>query len=200
MRHDFDGSQQELFPDLVRPVPKKKASRDNMIDGERQMLVLSYENAAFVGIGIILAMVICFSLGVERGKRIGRPVDEKINIESEAIVDRADELVSEASAPDVGPIAAGGAELTADVQDEPLSKSVLKRYTIQLAAFKKKVSADEEIRRLKRQGYDAFCVIDNNWFQVRTGSFLDIEEARAVLSKLKDGYSDAYVKIVKGGE
>ncbi|MEK6682202.1 MAG: SPOR domain-containing protein [Nitrospirota bacterium] len=65
-----------------------------------------------------------------------------------------------------------------------------KRYTLQIAAFKEKDTAEELAGRLKKKGYDSYIVpvtISQKgvWFRVRVGRFETRPDAQSLQSKLK---------------
>lgn len=71
-----------------------------------------------------------------------------------------------------------------------------KRYTLQIAAFKEKNTAEELAGRLKKKGYDSYIVPvtipqKGIWFRVRVGRFETRPDAQGLQAKLKgkDGFN-----------
>lgn len=65
-----------------------------------------------------------------------------------------------------------------------------KRYTLQIAAFKERNTAEELAGRLKKKGYDSYIVPvtipqKGVWFRVRVGRFETRPDAQSLQSKLK---------------
>lgn len=64
-----------------------------------------------------------------------------------------------------------------------------KTYNVQVSSWRNKLKAEQEVKRLRREGYDAFVLIANLpekgglWYRVRIGSFKSLEEAKEFSSK-----------------
>ncbi len=64
-----------------------------------------------------------------------------------------------------------------------------KTYNVQVSSWRNKLKAEQEVKRLRREGYDAFVLIANLpekgglWYRVRIGSFKTLEEAKEFSSK-----------------
>ncbi len=132
-------------------------------------ITVPVERAIFIIIGVILALVIVYALGVEKGKAMGTRV---------AIATQPKGLKA---VPAARPVA------QAPVAMNP--------YTIIAATFSNRVSAQEEINRLKRNGFDAYLVETNSHFQARVGSYPTRANAQAVLDRVRKTYKDAYLKL-----
>ncbi|MEJ2100582.1 MAG: SPOR domain-containing protein [Desulfobacterales bacterium] len=66
----------------------------------------------------------------------------------------------------------------------------LKTITIQIAAFRDRKHAEELLKKLNQKGYQAFIVSgksngDSEWHRVRIGHLKNENEARAIISRLK---------------
>ncbi|MCX7797332.1 MAG: SPOR domain-containing protein [Melioribacter sp.] len=64
-----------------------------------------------------------------------------------------------------------------------------KSYNVQVSSWRNKIKAEQEAKRLKNAGYDAFVLIANLpekggiWYRVRIGSFKTLDEAKDFFSK-----------------
>jgi DedD protein len=72
---------------------------------------------------------------------------------------------------------------------EPTATTTLSskvRYTLQIASYQEKEMAEDEVKKMKKQGYAAFIVLSQlpdkgTWYRVRLGSFTN----KAAAEKLK---------------
>lgn len=64
-----------------------------------------------------------------------------------------------------------------------------KNYNVQVSSWRNRFKAEQEVKRLRKEGYDAFVLIANLpekggiWYRVRIGSFKSEEEAKEFSSK-----------------
>lgn len=64
-----------------------------------------------------------------------------------------------------------------------------KTYNVQVSSWRNKLKAEQEVKRLRKEGYDAFVLIANLpekggiWYRVRIGSFKTLDEAKEFSSK-----------------
>jgi len=79
----------------------------------------------------------------------------------------------------------------ADKKESVTSSSGVKlRYTLQTASYQEKDMAEDEVRRLKKQGYAAFIVASKvsgkgTWYRVRLGSLPDKSAAEKLQKTIK---------------
>jgi len=172
-----------LFPKLSDFFPKA--------DFERNIIfTLTLDRLVFIMIGILMAMVVVYALGVEAGK--SRP--------------SGDVQPPPAAAP-----AAVVAPQAARVEPHPAAKAVprpqpvkaiqpakmsAKSYTIVAATFTRKDNAAQEVARLRSQGFDASLTQSDVYFQACVGAYAErsVPEAQRDLKNLKRVYKDAYIK------
>jgi len=200
--------QGEFFADFQTLSPKKPKyfSRQDIAIGKKVIFNLSYENLVLFSIIFIMLLVVFFSLGVEKGKRIAlqgnkdktaryvdniiekKPLSEKIPNEKRkdetAVLEKGEsnelEIEKKSNA-----IYEGG-----------MADASIKPYTIQVVAFKNVENAKKEIQRLKREGYDAFLIPSKEWTQVCVGRYITREETKKDLDSLKKMYLASYVRKV----
>ena len=170
--------------------------RERYIPTKRLFVTISTENLVLFSIIIILAAVLSFSMGVERGKRIiGKrvimPTIEVSAINSESNTPLTNEENEKAAfeEPASGTIAQE-AELFPLMETTPA-------YTIQTIAFRKEEVARREKESLEKKGFSVFIIPGNSFYQVCVGKYGTVEEAKADLSKLKGKYGDCFVRDIE---
>lgn len=178
--------QSELFSDL--PVESKKPRRTPFRLG-RVSLSVSYESILIVTIGLVMLLIVCYSLGVEQGKQIaGAKIEDSEIKEVEIIAER--QIIKEKEAEKK-------AEETAP--KPPAKKIKVKvaaapKYTIQVATFRTEDSAEKEKQRLKKKGYQPFVISRGRFSEICVGAYQKINEATPDLENLKKIYGDCYVR------
>jgi len=204
-------TQFELFPGS--PQHPVKRSKTTFL---KTRLSLSLENIGILGVLMVISMVASFSIGVERGKRGGRPVSQ--TVKRVATVRAVAPEASGTQLPKRTP-AKPRVEKTRQRQQEkpPLeiiraSMSVpgavkgsvdhlnssadekAKMYTIQVASFQKDKSAQKEAKSLKKKGYDIFVIPKGKYSIVCVGKFSERREAKEFSSKLRKKYKDCIIR------
>ncbi|MCK4882304.1 MAG: SPOR domain-containing protein [Candidatus Omnitrophica bacterium] len=194
-------SQFELFPKPSKNGPEPwKPSRLT------KDLTLSLENIIVLCIIFVMVLVLFFSFGVERGKKIALLVpakDEggivqtvKEDVVSETVqtvpqVEREERVVFPVSLPEEI------REETEPAFRPPLEKTEEQEnlFTIQVASFKLEKNAKKEADRLKGIGHDdTFVVPKGSYSIVCVGKFVRRNEAKKFSSKLKKRYNDCLVR------
>jgi len=145
------------FPKLSNFLPKA--------DFERNILItLSIEKVIFISIGIIMATVVVYALGVEVGKsRAANRIVSQVSVKKEAR------------------------------PQQPLQVKALPTYTIVAGTYARKDNAMATMTRLRQGGFDA-CIGQSQpffqvWVVVKTGA-----DPTKELARLKKLYKDAYLK------
>lgn len=202
--HSFKQSQFELFPEareadvLQRPKPRFFSGSLN----------LSGENMVILGIGVIVSMVLSFSLGVERGKKVVRNVHSPIS-QTSMTINPAPASANESgktTAPVVREVspnegaqgnsaAQEGSGVLAEAVPEGLEKNIDKQYTVQVASFKREDQAQRLATSLQKNGYDITMVVPKGSYSiVCVGKFSKHSEAKSFSRKLKKQYKDLLVR------
>jgi len=163
-----DKKEKDLFEDLQISDKKIRKKVRLHLPRLKNRLSLSYENIIFLAIGFVMCSIIFFSLGVEKGRQDANHI-KRARIKEKKI----DRPVARKKEPEV------------KLQDS---------YTIQLAAFKEKRSAEEELSKLERDGYGAGIKKSGGYYQVYIGGFIKEKEAERALRNLQKRYKDCYVK------
>jgi len=188
--------QHEFFEEFKKPKRGMEKLRERYIPTKRLFVTVSIENLVLFSIMIILAAVLSFSLGVERGRRIigkhvvipaievsatnSEPDAPLTNEESKGAVFEEPALTTIAQEAEV--FSSGGAIL---------------KYTIQTIAFRKEEVARREKEALEGEGFSVFIIPGNNFFQVCVGRYSTTEKAKADLPRLKEKYDDCFVRDIE---
>lgn len=200
-----DNTQFELFPFLQGRYTHVARPRYLLKD-----LTLSVENTIVLGIIFIMAVVLFFSFGVERGKRIVRKALSETSGQANAAAliippaaaasadAQADIKAQKANAPDTrGVVADKSVEVPSrkmDVYPSPEKKKEGGVFTIQVASFKERQNAQKEAKRLEAKGYKIFVLPKGNHSIVCVGKFALKDEAAEFSNKLKKSYNDCVVR------
>jgi len=199
--------QREFFEEFKEPEQHRDRLRKRYIPSKRFFVTVSLENLVLFCIIVIMVIVLSFSLGVERGKRFDIAKETVIEKEAAPAL-RAEvsaiekELPARLKAGGPARLKAGGpARLKAGgparLKAGGPAPTAAAKYTIQVATFRKESAVDEEIKRLKKNGFSAFTVPSKDMFQVRVGKYATLEEAKSDLRKLRERYKDCFVRDIK---
>lgn len=170
--------QEEFFSEFTKNKKGFKLIKKKDILGPRVNIVMSPEKLVFFIIGTILLLVLSFSLGVERGKRL----NPKTAITPSLALNAESKIPQTVQQPaiDLAPVTA---------QKEPTTL-----FTIQVVTYKQGDLAKKEIERLKRQKFDAFVIERGQFHQVCVGNFQQKQEAENLLKTLKKNYKDCFIR------
>ena len=172
--------QKELFEEFAQPAALRKKILEPGAGKRVYNIRLSNEQLIFAFIGVVILLVICFSLGVERGKRI--VIAKKEPPKEEVIIEKKAET----------PVEAVEAR---EIPEEPvIAKRVSLPYVIQVAAYKDNIQAEKEKKILEKKGYVTKITKSGKYSIVYVVGFADKKEAENAAGKLKDRYRDCFIK------
>jgi cell division protein FtsN len=184
--------QKEFFQEFGKPKKGIERLMRRYIPSKRFFVTLSIENMVLSTITVIMVVVAAFSLGVERGKRIARTEKIKVDIESRE-AGAADVAPKETIMPELLP-----KETPKEKEEAPKKAKVLVKkkgkYAIQVVSFKNEARAKKKIEEFKEDGFDAFIIPAENWFQICVGRYATTEEAKTDLNRLKADYKDCFIR------
>ncbi|MFA4981524.1 MAG: SPOR domain-containing protein [Candidatus Omnitrophota bacterium] len=177
-------------------------------DLERKFVfTLTLEKTVFIAIGIIMAMVVVYALGVEAGKSIKGPKTAAYSeCRAKAAVSVAEPHVrtvkltrgsTSVPPPQNLSTAAGRKSLAVNAAArQPKAQAVVKPYTIIAVTLTRRDTAMQEVERLRKEGISAYIVPSGKYFQVRTGSYQSAisVQAKQDLIKVRRQFKDAYLK------
>jgi len=190
-------SQFELFPGSSGSSPEAGKQAHLTKD-----LTLSLENIIVLCIIFVMSLVLFFSFGVEKGRRVAkgssdversRVVDKSApkSVESAVKVAEKEGIVFPVDIPE---------SLTEDSEldlHEPLEMNDEQErlFTIQVASFKLRKNALREADRLRGVGHeDAFVIPKGSYSIVCVGKFSQRGEAKAFSNRLQSRYNDCLVR------
>lgn len=189
-------SQLELFSQTKDFGEKNTKNRESFFSYMR-----NYEKQIILVICFFVTAIVSFSLGIEKGKRIatlksvGTRLDTANNIEVSAM----EKLVKMQPAPIAGAVISK--EITAAKEPEKPSLSAQPKasfqtggYTIQVASYRTKSSAEREAQLLRKKGFSSLVLPKGSFSIVCVGNFSNKEGAQPFLSKLRVQYQDCYVR------
>ncbi len=161
---------------------------------------MAYEDAVFTLLGLLLVVLAGFCLGVERGKQIG-PQLEVVSMAGVAtaqnlpVVQPVRAAVPAAVAPrkTIPVIPAAVSPVPAPAVSEPAASG---GFAIQLASYLGQQAAQEEVRRLAKNGVRAQVLKQGKYLELRAVGYRSKQEAKAALSGLRKIYPDAFLKRV----
>ena len=215
MNLNYKQSQFELFP----------GAGDNATKVNRSAILfssitLSLENIVVVSIVMVMAVVLSFSIGVERGKKIifsnnlattspssmetaGATTSVKNNsIGSSGATTKSITTPKPSAVPSSSRITAVDI-----VKNETIQKATEKivalpklqeasplPYTIQVASFARGEYAKKEAMALSKKGFDNFVVSKGKYSIVCVGKFLKKDEAGVTLTRLQKTYKDCMIR------
>ena len=139
-------------------------------------LTISYENIIFVAIGAVMACIIFFSLGVEKGRQDIGHTRSSANKRSKNPIEKEKSLAKKLP---------------------PKKAAPSGKYIIQVAAFKKKGPAKQELGILLKDKYKADVKKTGDYYQLFIYDFKDKEAAEKTLNELKGRYKDCYIRKAK---
>ena len=186
-------TQPELFSE-VSSDSRPQRSPFPLFPGRSLRFQVAYEDLLFGALGLILILLGGFCLGVERGKGLvlRQPVLEPSEGVSSTVAhaEARSGVEFEPSAPVIP------AAVSRPSQEIPPSGSAVSEgsYAIQLASYVGPQSAQEEVRRLARQGTTAQVVRQGKYYELRAVGYRSRAEAKEALADLRKTYRDAFLK------
>lgn len=172
--------EKDLFEQFQGSESKVNKKTRLLIPRIKDSIIVTYENTIFIAITFLIACIICFSLGVEKGRQ------DRSRLQSIGKI-----AVLETGTLDV---ARGKQDTENIIPDTKKAGSGDKGYVVQLAAFKNREPAEREAEKLRKDGYAADIKKSDEYYQLYIGTFNNKEEAERLRGKLKNRYSDCYVK------
>lgn len=161
----------------------------------------------------LIILVIVYSVGVERGKKIvssatvesvsvidlNKPtnfadavkVEKTVQVETPDLINQP-EINEETIEKETVIVKAEPVATIEKVKEEkPNTKG---DYIVQLASYAKRSYASAAVATLEKNGYKAIVLEKGNWFILAVGYFETKEAAQTTLSKLKPKYKDCFIR------
>ncbi len=176
--------QFELFNSSLKESHNRGFSRLNYFVN----INLTWENIILLAIFCLMLVVLSFSLGVEKGRRYFPK--ETIRLQPAKIVNIEKAPVLIKTAP---PLIKNN--LITEKQPKELAEGI-KKYTIQVASIEKQTSAQGEVNRLKKIGYETWLRPSGKYNIICVGRFESKEEAATLKKSLQKTYSDCLIRRI----
>jgi cell division septation protein DedD len=174
--------QLELFSQSQGGSRSKRAQGKPFLSAIR-----GYEKILLLIICFFVTAVISYSIGVEKGKRV--------SVAKSVSVQQVPAVVQEPAPKVTVPVP------VTQTEQEPIivpagSKEIVKHggYTIQLASYKTKASADKEAQLLKKKGYSPLVLSKGDYVVLCVGNFTTKETAKPMLAQLGKRYKGCYLR------
>lgn len=197
------GYQKELFE--FREPKKRFPQFSGFFPKNFAGISLSAEKLIFVVIGLVMAAVLVYALGVERGKAIAR---RSPTAAARPVAVRNVPAYSPTPLPATAPPRTASAAAIRPGPEKapvpppkltlPLTPSgINKPYTIVAASFSNRENALAAVDALRKRGLEAFMVKSGVYFQVCVGTYPDKTSAPSqnALAKIKSEYKGAFFKL-----
>jgi len=183
---------------------------ENDVDGEhdkkkalekKKKFVLNFDKFLILLLVLIIIFVIAFAFGVERGK-LSTETIEGIKNTTKGI--KIVELPNKQLEKPVVAVPPSGTKKPEEIIEKPETLSIMdgaldKKWTIQVVTYKSETMAQNEVKRLRKDGLNPFIIPSGDFFQVCVNTFESSQEAKKVLPLFakEKGYYDAFVRKVK---
>jgi hypothetical protein len=149
--------------------------------------ISKYERVLLIFIGFVITGIISFSFGVEKGK-------SSAMLKTDSHLDIAAKVVP-------APIVVAAPVFDKAANNEPYqlakeikSKEFIQNYTIQVASYMNRISAQKDAEALKKKGLSTTVLSKGKFSVVCVGSFMNREEAETLLPRLKKQYQDCRIR------
>ena len=178
--------QKELF-DEFSSAERKRHPRDLLTPKAKKSIWVSYEHLIFVIMAIILVGIVCFSLGVEQGRRKVLMTRE-IDIQVQELPSSSTQHIAKMEVPEVIHDKTENITPVAQpVQEGPF-------YMVQVASFHKAEFAEKEVKRLSKKGYEPYFLKSDPYYVVCVGKEKDSEDLLTLKKQLHKIYPDCFIK------
>lgn len=138
--------------------------------------IRGYEKALLMIIAFITTIIVSFSLGVEKGKRT-----QIANSDTHLDLALKTQTTAVKAAPDAMP-------------QQGTPEYIHNYYTIQLASYQNKTSAQKEAEALKKRGLAPLIVSKGKFSVLYVGNFPNKKTAESLLVELRKRYRDCLIR------
>lgn len=180
-----DNTQLELFSKTGEPVQLKRQNAGPFFKRFR-----GYEKTILLVLGMAVLSIISFSLGVEKGKTLRANLDVpslRQDLTTNSAVQESTPVTQKA------PAAIIRQQLPLP-QPQTAQGLLEKGFTIQLASYKSKSSAQREAQELRKKGLSPLILPKGNWIILCVGNFSEKKDAQTLLLQLKKRYKDCTLR------
>ncbi len=162
--------------------------------------IRGYEKGLLTAIAFIVIAIISFSLGVEKGKKVqpansGTHLDLALKVQAAEIKTTPIAVTARPqsqAAPSKPPVQPALERQSAPPQQK--NGSAGNYYTIQLASYQNRTSAQREAEALKKRGLTPTIVSKGKYSVLYVGNFPNRKAAESLLVELKKRYRDCLIR------
>ena len=156
------------------------------------------ENTIVLCIVLLMILVLSFSFGVERGRKVS-PFISSVPAQKISLQNQNNAIMPTSSKPAIAPMAVNknmsSPVVPASVPVAPVAKPIENfNYTIQVASYKQASYAQKEADQLKTKGFEAFVLTKGSYSIVCVGKFMQTAQAKKMASRLKARYKNILVR------
>ncbi|MBN2119461.1 MAG: SPOR domain-containing protein [Candidatus Omnitrophica bacterium] len=172
---------------------------------EKRKIAISLDKLYLTCVLLVISLIVCFSLGIEKGKRINAAKAPESGFEPSTEISlkpiESRKIIDNTTKPADTPKKV--IPKTASTQKEPLKKleeeeSPTKKpnlyYSIQVASYNRADIAQAEAERLKNKGFGPVIIKKGKYIALCVGRFEAYSEAKTLAKSLKTYYSDCFVR------
>lgn len=174
-------------------------------EGSARCISISLDKVYITIVCIVLLLVVSFSLGVEKGRKMLGSVS-RAELEQFTIVETATaEPVSFSVPTGAVTLEVPQAPAAQQIEEIAVKSDVIHeipvveevkdpKFTIQVASFAKRSYAEKEAAILEAKGYKTTLKTKGKWIALTAGAYSDKVSAGADLKSLKKKYKDCYIR------
>lgn len=151
---------------------------------KRNIVSFSLDTVILCAVVVVLLVIVSFSLGVERGRRLAslRQLPEDI-------------YKSFAVSPEPVSVEAVAEPVIIEEEVKKIEeKESQKKYIIQLASYLKESAALEEAKQIKKQGFSVSTSKHGKYIVLFVDNFNEIGPAQKAMKKLREKYKDCFIR------
>ncbi|MCP4649948.1 MAG: SPOR domain-containing protein [PVC group bacterium] len=180
--------QPELFSGIDKRNKRKSFKKNVFSINYKSAISVSIDSLIVIIISLLMVNLLCFVIGIERGKHIIKVSNDKIRTTTRA---KAKPIAPKVvTSPVVAP-------KVAVKKVEPSKKKNNNGYTIQLVTYNNNGIAEKEVTRLKANGVNGFVLKKGDYYVVYGGVFNTEKTAKKKLNSFKKRYKDCFVRFLK---
>lgn len=161
----------------------------------RFVVNLSLDTLLLLGTAVVLLLVLIYSLGIEKGRKMAH-LKEKIIIPSKESPSAA--VISDVTVNNLGTREQKREErLSEDDREEKAEEKKENgtgKYTIQVGSYLKQGIAQVEAKKLKEKGYSTRISKKGKFQIILVGEFKDKSEAQKDMKALKERFKDCFLR------
>lgn len=179
-----DSPQLELFMDTQ--------SSSGGVSTKRHFLsyIFAYEKAILFIMGLILASIVSFTLGVEKGKGMGRLGAVAQPVQEQKIQQiKMNPVAPQPSLRQTVPLSIPKGNT---IRQEPQGQGPA--WTVQIASYKARNLAEKEAQVLKKGGFSTLVFNKGAYTVLCVGNFNNKQTAQSLLSQLQRRYKDCLIR------